>query len=1338
MSDSRNSFSQKKRNYYKRNQVAAMEIITPGFYIDEDLSLSGKEVDPIEQLVNSHINIANNISDILFVSGLNDTYLSALNSMAGISSYFIKQNGLSNIKPSEFERNILSPLGKSFRDFTTSDAFVSFLDSDYFPATILNSPSSTAFGNGVDTSTAHHYLTSSLSWLYFLNTSGDGDLDYYPSSIARDMMVTNLYVGKDIKINDCIKGLEEFVVKNYTTCSTWEGLDIIPTDYLSSTGTYTSGYQQLDKLKTLIDVAYSPLHLDSKDTLVKDAFQDFISAETYLSTQVSKGPFRRLLTAFGFLMGDVNDQIDTISVFNDIDECPDHLLKHLAELIGWKLFSYDPTRWRLQLQNAVSVYKAAGTKKSIQLAVNSIFSDDAFNVSGSITELWESYIPDLIYYSLATESSLLKDFTTWDFQKAKSLGVDTFSEKSMDENLRIATDNIILKLVKEFPEDFKVGKNPFPVGDPSFIFNYRGRNFPIPPFEEHPYYVNTDIHERMITEIVDLLVCFGVGNTFAIQVGEFIRNNTIKSTEDIAIQNGWLIFTSGMEVPDNWGDVVNDVTPERDEYLGLWSGKSSHYQLDFNASSFNFSKDTLTSDSKLAVPQAARAADSFAPVNAIRNTSLLLGENDEWTGSSVLPTYVQFDRNDDYASSDFSDQAFSRSQSAGVPMNLYKRGPAELFESFNISASVGTDSPREDLDSDGDSLINTSGGVLSLPRNAFRRRNYHGSLQTGGYYDRTGFNMPVSWDVASSSIASGTSFLPLGFIPSSCSFQEIADYGNLPAVYGKCEGLTSDSHYYGFDVSNAFACRGLSSLGSDAKNTAYLEAHSNYVDRGQLDPFLATIHSIDSQKELMVSSSDLSGGFDRYENYRFGRDIHKLYKDYTKHFNRHTLAKRIVDENGANIFAHCYGSIFRNSDFEIPGELAEANTSLIANTIQDAEHAVMVYSDTGAFGPDGATALSSTFFASSTTDAITDEYRSAKIVSGVEYIMPSGSDSQNHIITYDLNYDTNQLGNEKHSLENAMVKLKSVTDMPRVAFDLKSYFTTEDVEVNNLLIPDHLFNLSVKALIGNEKVDKKGGATMGVWIHTAPETVGDNSYVWSLTEDNEWVMDAVSGLDRDRVFKVSHLQTLSSEDRTLPGSDLKCAVSVEPPSDPLKNHGVIPTYKEEEFHTINIKFNTRNSILKVPESYYSDYQQVHRPNQNYRVEIFMLPHNFNREKFLLIDKIDFTDLTQYERTRIGASSVESEIVETPLEPLEQVLTVDLQPEELWTILVQYNGMAGALDSRTPLNSRIASKTEAIMDVSGGSRLNYRINPAWEGKGAFFPDLGTFRAVDRYSSLEGIN
>ena len=289
---------------------------------------------------------------------------------------------------------------------------------------------------------------------------------------------------------------------------------------------------------------------------------------------------------------------------------------------------------------------------------------------------------------------------------------------------------------------------------------------------------------------------------------------------------------------------------------------------------------------------------------------------------------------------------------------------------------------------------------------------------------------------------------------------------------------------------------------------------------------------------------------------------------------------------------------------------------------------------------------------------------------------------------------------------------------------------------DNLLIPDHLFELTVKTLVGGEKVDEKGGASFGVWIHTAAE----NGYVWSYTPEKKWVIGSISSIDQGVLLTdLAHITTFGKEARTFPSTEFMCMESLNP-KDTIKNHGVIPTYSEEEFHNIKIRFNTRNKIIAVPEQYYTNNQQIHRPNQNYRIEIFMIPNSFNRDRFLLVDKINLIDLTQNERTKIAVSGVTPSKVQIPFKSWCSSLTVDLTPEELRTILIQYRGMAGDIDSRSKLNSRDAAITASIMEVSGGSRLNYREHPDWPSL-SLIDNGGTLtklNVVKRYSHIKTKN
>lgn len=790
------------RQFHKSNYSDALKSVIPSLYFEEDYARNNKKIDVLDQVINSHLKIINNFSSIINISAIAGTAFSGINSPSGIAPFFIKQNDLTNIDTNDFERRILVPLSKSFRDFNSSAEFSDFLKDELLPGIRLNSPTLDFVGNG-QASSNHTYLINNLSWFYFLNLSGPTSLAYNSSSYVHDALVARIYERQDLKTNDGIKGLTNYVWKNYTTQS-WSSLGVLPSDFLPSVESdfpvWTSGTQQLDKLLTLVDVVYSPLYIDDGDLKVKNAIDDFLENSYLLTDKKFQGPFLNLLKAFSFAFADSSNQIDRIESLNDLDECPDEYLPLLADLIGWRLFGSEPDRWRLQLANAVNIYKTVGTKKCVQLVADSMFGQDVFDASSTISELWESYVPFLIQYALATESPLLRDFSTWNTGVALSLGVSAFSPSSMDENIKICVDKIVQDIVFEFPESFYLGQNLFDINSPEFVFNYRNKQNKVPPFEEIPYYTKVIVTDDLIKSIEDRLICFEVPEDFALKVGNYIRKYTIDNVDDYSITNSWLFFTPSAEYSPNWNSVIRDITNSRIDYLPLWNGKSSHFQSLLDTSNFNFGKTSLEADSKEVLYMVAEAIKEFSPAKAIPSVIARSSTEDEITynGDYRFPT-INIPKADFGQVSSVSSNALAGFGMSALAMSTYKRGLTPT------SVSTFT---RKNADTIVDSLTNPNGTVALLPRRTHRRRDFKHILPKEGYYDRGGFNMPSQLQnyIISGSL-SGT-FFPLGLVPSSMQFVPIPDYNNIPPIYGKCEDLSSSSVYSGVAVSNTFPVRG--------------------------------------------------------------------------------------------------------------------------------------------------------------------------------------------------------------------------------------------------------------------------------------------------------------------------------------------------------------------------------------------------------------------------------------------------------------------------------------------------------------------------------------------------
>ena len=479
------------RKFYKSNFVELLELLTPQLYVQEDLDLSGTAINPLSRVVNTHLQAAKDFPTILPLSSIPGTQTSELSSLAGISQYFVKQNGLTNITPQSFSEKIILPLGVRYSDYDTSGDFKNYLSSTLIPKLVppgtatpgtieSNTSELSAYTGDSAASSIHNYLVDNLGWFYFLNTSALGGLDYSPSSFVLDNLTT-LYLGNTLETVDGVKGFTEYMWRNVEACSFGQ---YIPLNFLSGAAdaitdpsagelaTYTSGTQKLDSLKTLLDVIYSPLALDRQDYTVKESFDNFIDADLIKEDRVSDGPHRKIMTALGFHYADISDQVENLKYIYDIEDVDSENLKYIADLVGFKLRGNESNKWRHQLRVAADIYKKAGTEQALRSALNAIVVNSILDLDGKITPLWESYLPFLIWYALGTGSPLFKSLKTWTPQAAKDAGVVSYSSSSLEENLKSVTDTILLDLISAFPKNFK----------------YFGKEFPLPSF----YILNED------------------------------------------------------------------------------------------------------------------------------------------------------------------------------------------------------------------------------------------------------------------------------------------------------------------------------------------------------------------------------------------------------------------------------------------------------------------------------------------------------------------------------------------------------------------------------------------------------------------------------------------------------------------------------------------------------------------------------------------------------------------------------------------------------------------------------------------------------------------------------
>ena len=889
-------FTPNPRTYSKSNFVDLLELITPNVYEEEDILLSGTTVNPLSQIINTHLAVADSISQVLSISAVANSQTSSLGNISGISQYFVKQNKLTKIDPYLLETKILVPLSASISNYDTSAEFNTYLSGTLLPQLVLatgaesgaleqNIGTLSALTGNANASSVHNYLVDALGWFYFLNTSAQGNLTWEPSSFVLDSF-NSLYLGNELATVDGIKGLENHLWRNYSTCTTFSNLGVLPDGYVSgaadailepsagTVATYTSGIQKLENLLTLLEVIYSPAYMDEQDFTVKDAFDSYIDASIRLSDRKSKGPFRKLLNALGFSFADISNEIYNIGLIYDIENTKPEHLQYIADLIGWQLTGFSPSKWRHQLRTAVSLYKRKGTLASIQYAINALISESVFDASGKASELWESYLPHLIWYSLGTESPYFENLSTWTPGLAADAGVVSYSTSSMEENLKIVTDSLLLELYKKFPNNFLFYGKPFPIsrlyeidasgglgdlytiinepimkpfhmhspldenydyvrrqavlydeqipwdaayvvgplgegvymagldhptdpnerplylsatGDLEFFFNYRDyHNHPMPPFEEVKYYKDCTLSPQLVEYLIERLKCFGVRESFADEVENFILSGAINTDTNLGSLNEFLMFFSSVQIPPNYNDVMLNISNHQNNLLGLWNGKSSHLFIDFDNTDFDFAKNTLEGDSKLALYEAARLARRFSPAHAITRVNLNVSGEDGYEVSGTKWMYLGLDKDDTrrlYSpSSILANYEFS-----GVAMGTVSPGTNDGRGGLNTFKRDQVDEITDVLLSSTTATVTPAANNILPARRALRRRNFRYLLPREGYYDRTGFNAPNSWAASTLeySMPDSLGAFTLGYVASAGQFYPILDQILLFHLY-KC------------------------------------------------------------------------------------------------------------------------------------------------------------------------------------------------------------------------------------------------------------------------------------------------------------------------------------------------------------------------------------------------------------------------------------------------------------------------------------------------------------------------------------------------------------------------
>jgi hypothetical protein len=443
-----------------------------------------------------------------------------------------------------------------------------------------------------------------------------------------------------------------------------------------------------------------------------------------------------------------------------------------------------------------------------------------------------------------------------------------------------------------------------------------------------------------------------------------------------------------------------------------------------------------------------------------------------------------------------------------------------------------------------------------------------------------------------------------------------------------------------------------------------------------------------------------------YYNFEFGRDLHRLYHIYHENFQWHRLSPDVQKQDGANIFSHTFGPLLYNHDFEELGSVTTQVASSFANPDK------IDVTDTAFTGPGSfvTSALSSLVYVSSTSsyeDTVVAERTSSGVVEAVELVLTSGTEADSSFSIIKVPGSQRASYEDPFLFDKTLVLMRSgVGAASRLRFDISKYDADSTHPItNNFLSPEHEFKVTLSSLISRDSGATLGGRSVGVWIHTKPE----DGKMWSFTSDGEWTQHDQLISRQDMLTKYSHTKQVPLTSRN-PNSSNSSSTTNYACLDQVTSNRNSPVMGlgEQDFSSFEVTFNTRNRNLRLPRDYQKDYNQLHRLDQNYVIEVFMAP-GAQPDEFMLVDKVQVQDLTMKKLSEIFAAGTKSD----PLCVIDDLkrgcleYRVELTKQDLFDIFKHFNNIAGK-NAATAYASRDKTKTETIMESEGGSRIDYRL------------------------------
>ena len=1263
--------------YYKRNYVDVLQIITPEYYKGLDKVIAPESLDIVDEILRSDIKL---IEEELYCDVIKSEpiktilgYSTATLYASGLLPYFVKRNNLTDLTLEELDLNVIQRLGYSI-DGYTKEEFATFVSGTLIPKITIG-----AFGaasdlyaatNGLlgsDNEASHRFMFEELGLLYLLTYERTG-INFKP--YLAELFVNKLYGGQRLTLVDAFKAIKEAL---FDTGNVNVLAKLLPDSFsVDSDDTWTSGTQQLDKLKTWVDVLYSVDYAQEDDSYIESILYDYFENNISPNTITQNGPLFKLQRAIGFLISDINDQVLRLDTLNSISDCPDEFLPYLADIVGWKLYTSKPDSWRRQLYSAISLYHQKGTAAGLENLIKVVLPSFDLDFSAAYNEFHESYIPNLLYYLLKTDSFITSSLSGWTSDKAVDYTEGERDPQNLDTSIRYIVDHLLLRCVDQFPHLFSVRGYQFNIYDPEFVFNYRGRDFPIPPWEEENFYKDCAVSEDLLEYLRDELICLGVTQEYADDFFNYTLSNTADGkTDPIFYNNGFLFLTSGLQLPPNYSYLINNYKRESFDYIPMWNGKSSHFNLTVSSTSIEDEFFNPGAFDRKDFFDSLEAIPSFTPAKAISrvHVDLLQGQ--------PLISYVKLSPrfNVKLTSTPDVSSTLAGWHVSGLNMRTEKAGLVGKFK--YVGYGFGGDDVRarnkalheayptftrdktyfgnkynsktglSDLSS---SPFTLSGDYVSIEggRGTKRRKGYHKVISEGDWFVRDGFNPPLWLNLgrytdAFSSIDFGPSgYLPLGLIPSSYQYQTIEDTFNLPGVYEYCEDTDSSSVFFGVPVSGTFETRGVDDI--EIINGNY------YKFRDDLEDFQKIVYEV-IQRELEMESmrfverNEHLFRFNKWKNYQkiienvlwsrmdFSKDqyyqffldkyerrsgllggslrgINYLYeKDYAGSDNidisRDTLDN--LGNGGGTILSKIYGPFLYNGLLKVDG-------SGINGKITDVD-SISSITIKGSGGDLITASQDSQLY----IGGYTTEYRDPYYFSGVELITHDEDKSKMYV--FDVSDETTVISEDSllFNKNATFFSLKSQGNRVRYTFN----YGDGDVSFD----PEHDYSINVSSLFMNLNNLQTGGKGYSVWLHTEPEVDYEGTLVfWNYSPNKKWTKHLASSVTgpQGRQYVNGLVHNIVHDPSSLTNENF-CFASGDQKG--LLNVSVKDVVKD------TISFTTKNRGISVDLPYYRSFQQVHRKNQKYVIEV-LLNQDIDSEALFAFDGVSVIDETIRERAQI--------------------------------------------------------------------------------------------------------